>query len=128
MELCDGLRNYIDYHFIRKNYKPVLIIPQLEQAFNPKEVENFMNSQINITYNIPHMETIKATAELFHLSEHFVRCAVKGKQGHLFSVMAGTKYLVNCERFAAYLNCELTEQTQPEDKPTGGIRPIPVQL
>ncbi len=87
-----------------------------------------MKNQIDITYKIPHMETIKATAELFHLSEHFVRCAVKGEQGHLFSVMAGTKYLVNCERFAAYLNCELTEQTQPADKPTSGICPIPVKL
>lgn len=109
-------------------FKPVLIIPQLEQAFNPQEVENFMKNQINITYKIPHMETIKATAELFHLSEHFVRCAVKGEHGHLFSVMAGTKYLVNCERFAAYLNCELTEQAQSEDKPVNGIRPIPVKL
>jgi len=42
--------------------------------------------------------------------------------------MAGTKYLVNCERFAAYLNCELTEQTQPEDKPVNGIRPIPAKV
>ncbi len=87
-----------------------------------------MTNSINITYKIPHMETIKATAELFHLSEHFVRCAVKGEHGHLFSVMAGTKYLVNCERFAAYLNCELTEQAQPTDKPAGGIRPSPVKL
>ena len=86
-----------------------------------------MNS-INITYKIPHMEPIKATAELFHLPEHFVRCAVKGEHGHLFSIMAGTKYLVNCERFTAYLNCELTEQAQQNDKPTSGIRPIPVKL
>ncbi len=87
-----------------------------------------MTNSINVTYKIPQMETIKATAKLFHLSEHFVRCAVKGEHGHLFSVMAGTKYLVNCERFAAYLNCELTEQTQPEDKPVNGIRSIPAKV
>lgn len=82
---------------------------------------------INFTYQIPHMETIKATAKLFHLSEHFVRCAVKGEHGHLFSVMAGTKYLINCERFAAYLNCELTEQTQTKAEQKACIRPIPVK-
>ncbi|MGN1224819.1 MAG: hypothetical protein ACI4TG_06915 [Ruminococcus sp.] len=85
-----------------------------------------MKNQMHIPYKIPHMETIKATAERFHLSDHFVRCAVKGECGHLFSVMAGTKYLVNCERFAAYLNCELTEQAQLVDKPASGVRPISV--
>ena len=91
--------------------------PKIEQNHMEKERGNFMKNQMHIPYKIPHMKTIKATAERFHLSDHFVRCAVKGECGHLFSVMAGTKYLVNCE---------FTEQTQLVDKPASGVRPIPV--
>lgn len=86
---------------------------------------------IPITYKIPRMETIRDTAKLFNLPEHFVRCAVKGEYGHLFSVKAGNKNLINCEKFAAFLNCELESQEQDSAVPAqnvGVMRPVPVRL
>lgn len=51
---------------------------------------------------IPHMETIRATAKLFGLPEHFVRQKVL--DGEVVAVKAGNKYLVNVDKFAEYLN------------------------
>ena len=59
--------------------------------------------------NIPHMETIKRTAEIFGLPVHFIRCKVAS--GEVVAVRAGRKFLVNVDRFAEYLN---TSTVQPE--------------
>ena len=57
-----------------------------------------MNDTVN---NIPHMETIKRTAEIFGLPVHFIRCKVAS--GEVVAVRAGRKFLVNIDRFAEYL-------------------------
>ena len=64
---------------------------------------------MNDTTNIPRMETIRRTAELFGLPVHFVRCKVAS--GEVAAVRAGRKFLVNVDRFAEYLN---TSTVQPE--------------
>lgn len=80
-----------------------------------------------MTVNIPHMETIKATAKLFGLAEHFVRQLVI--RGEIVAVKAGCKYLVNVDKFAEYLNThtEGTEQ-QGDTAEIHGITPIPRDL
>lgn len=57
---------------------------------------------------IPHMETIKRTAEIFGLPVHFVRCKVAS--GEVVAVRAGRRFLVNVDKFAEYLN---TSTVQP---------------
>ena len=59
------------------------------------------------------METIKRTAEIFGLPEHFVRQKVS--TGEVVAVRAGRKFLVNVDRFAEYLdNCKVQPaETQP---------------
>lgn len=52
--------------------------------------------------DIPHMETIKAAAKLLGLPEHFVRQKVIS--GEIVAVKAGSKYLVNVDKFIEYLN------------------------
>ena len=78
--------------------------------------------------NIPRMATIKNTAKLFGLPEHFIR--QKAISGEIVSVKAGCKYLVNVDRFADYLNGH-TEGQNATDSPetgSGGIHPIPINL
>lgn len=76
--------------------------------------------------NIPQMETIKNTAKLFGLPEHFVRQKVV--HGEIVAVKAGCKYLVNVDKFADYLNTH-TEQPAEETETThSSIKPIPVKL
>lgn len=69
---------------------------------------------------IPHMETIKKTAKLFGLAEHFVRQLVLS--GEVVAVKAGCKYLVNCDKLIEYLNGENISQTGVDND----IHPIPV--
>ena len=48
-----------------------------------------------------------------------------------FTVRVGTKYLINQEKFAAFLNCEALGQDTPEPdrrQPSAGIQPVPVRL
>ncbi len=73
----------------------------------------------------PRMETIKATAKLFGLPEHFIRQKVIS--GEIVSVKAGCKYLVNVDRFAEYLNSN-TVQPQKAPETECGIVPVPVKL
>lgn len=79
-----------------------------------------MNDTVN---NIPHMETIKRTAEIFGLPVHFIRCKVAS--GEVVAVRAGRKFLVNIDRFAEYLN---TSTVQPESGavPDGSARVMPI--
>lgn len=75
---------------------------------------------------IPHMETIKNTAKLFGLAEHFIRQKVLS--GEIVAVKAGSKYLVNVDKLAEYLNTH-TEGADKQDTRTGnGILPIPADL
>ena len=64
---------------------------------------------MNDVLNIPRMETIKRTAELFGLPVHFVRTKVSS--GEVVAVRAGRRFLVNVDKFAEYLN---TSTIQPE--------------
>lgn len=84
-----------------------------------------MNEQFKaLNFDIPHMASIKKTAELFGLPVHFVRQKVTS--GEIFAVKAGNRYLVNVERLAEYLN---TNKIHPEEQDEqGGITPIPVKL
>lgn len=75
---------------------------------------------------IPHMETIKKTAKLFGLAEHFVRQLVIS--GEIVAVKAGCKYLVNVDKLADYLNTSrVTAQTGAAEEAVNGITPIPVK-
>ena len=56
--------------------------------------------------HIPTMRTIAETAEIFHLPVHFVRQKVNA--GEVVAVRAGKKFLVNIEKFAEFLNGELS--------------------
>lgn len=76
---------------------------------------------------IPTMKTIKTTAELFGLPEHFVRQKVIS--GEIVAVRAGKRYLVNVDKFAEYLNSNtLTPAEQEAPASYGGIRPVPVKI
>ena len=78
--------------------------------------------------NIPKMETIKNTAKLFGLPEHFIR--QKAISGEIVAVKAGCKYLVNVDKLAEYLNThtesdKVSVNTRME---YSCIQPIPVKL
>lgn len=64
------------------------------------------------TINIPRMETIKRTAELFGLPVHFVRTKVTS--GEVIAVRAGRRFLVNIDKFAEYLNNTTIQQETSE--------------
>lgn len=77
---------------------------------------------MNEITNIPRMETIKKTAELFGLPVHFVRCKVSS--GEVVAVRAGRRFLVNVDKFAEYLN---STRIQPESGTESGacrVEPI----
>lgn len=76
---------------------------------------------MNETTKIPHMETIKHTAELFGLPVHFVRSKVAS--GEIVAVRAGRKFLVNVDRFAEYLNTA-TVQTGSGAESAARVTPI----
>lgn len=63
---------------------------------------------------IPHMETIRRTAEIFGLPVHFVRGKVSS--GEVVAVRAGRRFLVNVDKFAEYLN---TSTIQPDSSASG---------
>ena len=78
-----------------------------------------------VTNNIPRMETIKATAKMFGLAEHFIRQLVIS--GKIVAVKAGCKYLVNVDKLAEYLNTNTLEAVQETSEEAHGIKPIPVE-
>ena len=93
-----------------------------------------MNNTAN-NYIIPHMEGIDATAEAFGLSSYQVRKLARSRRGAAFTVKLGSRYVINQEGFAAFLNCEAQEQdTGAPAQSTScnvsavGIRPVPVKL
>lgn len=79
-----------------------------------------------MTLTVPHMETIKATSKLTGLPEHFIRQKVLN--GEIVSVKAGSKYLVNVDKFIEYLNTSTVENEENETVSANGITPVPVNL
>lgn len=78
---------------------------------------------MNETTKIPHMETIRKTAELFGLPVHFVRTKVSS--GEVVAVRAGRRFLVNVDKFAEYLN---NSHIQPESgTESGACRILPIR-
>ena len=65
--------------------------------------------------SVPTMKTIEETAKYFNLPKHFCRKAVL--DGKVVYVKAGTKYLINTERFTEWLNNGEQSASEPE---TGG--------
>lgn len=63
---------------------------------------------------IPHMESIRKTAEIFGLPVHFVRQKVNN--GEIVAVRAGKRFLVNVDKLAEYLNTS-TIATSPIVEP-----------
>lgn len=81
--------------------------------------------------NFPEMLTIDQTAKRSGLSAYAVRKLARSSTGQAFTVRVGTKYLINQEKFAAFLNCEALGQDMPEPdrrQPSAGIQPVPVRL
>ena len=83
--------------------------------------------------HIPTMRTIAETAEIFHLPVHFVRQKVNS--GEVVAVRAGKKFHVKVEKFAEFLNGELSpmplhlEEKQGERAAySAKITPIPLDL
>ena len=84
---------------------------------------------IKITYKVPHMETIDTTAKTFGLSSYQVRKLARSKRGAAFTVKIGNRYLINQERFTAFLNCEEQENNNiVSAHGVNQIQPIPVKL
>ena len=76
---------------------------------NPIIAVNCKRAETPVKF-IPHMATIKETAKLFGLAEHFVRQLVI--KGEVVAVKAGCKYLVNVDRLAEYLNTNTLREEQ----------------
>ena len=87
---------------------------------NPIIAVNCKRAETPVKF-IPHMATIKETAKLFGLAEHFVRQLVI--KGEVVAVKAGCKYLVNVDRLAEYLNTNTLREEQAGAKED--IYPIP---
>ena len=77
---------------------------------------------------IPRMITIKEAAKSFDLPEHSVRTFARQDQNgaRLFTVMIGKKYLINAERFTAYLNGEFFQPIPQQPQTVDGITPVAV--
>lgn len=75
---------------------------------------------------IPRMITIKEAAKSFALPEHSVRTFARQDQAgaRLFTVMIGKKYLINAERFTAYLNGAFFQPAQQKPQAVDGITPV----
>ncbi len=69
----------------------------------------------DIGLKIPHMETIAKTAELFGVSQYFVRKLANS--GQIVAVRIAGRILINCDKFVEYLNSVTLDSTT--DKETG---------
>ena len=56
--------------------------------------------------DVPTMLTVRQTAETCNVSEHFIRQLIR--ENRIVYVTAGSKFLVNLEKFVGYLNGETT--------------------
>ena len=76
---------------------------------------------MNEAIHIPRMETIANTASLFGVSQYFVRkLAVRGE---INAVRLAGRILINCDKFAEYLN-STTLVEKPAEHAAHGIRPL----
>lgn len=76
---------------------------------------------MNETMHIPRMETIANTAALFGVSQYFVRkLAVRGE---INAVRLAGRILINCDKFAEYLN-SATLIEKSGNCAAHGIRPL----
>ena len=77
---------------------------------------------------IPRMITIKEAAKLFDMTEHSIRTKAREDQAgaRLFTIMIGKKYLINAERFTAYLNGAFFQPVQQKPQAVDGITPVAV--
>lgn len=75
---------------------------------------------MNEQNKIPRMETIAATAELFGVSQYFVRKLANS--GKINAVRIAGRILVNCDKFAEYLNTATLCEDKTEVAAVGGIR------
>ncbi|MGN0655623.1 MAG: helix-turn-helix domain-containing protein [Ruminiclostridium sp.] len=70
----------------------------------------------------PHMETIARTAELFGVSQYFVRkLALSGK---IVAVRISGRILINCDKFAEYLNTATLTPPEQSEKNVDNMRRI----
>lgn len=111
---------YIAPEQIPVGYYPIFV-PSIPQTPAPPDPEP--------ERALPRMRTIRALAKEcrengLDITEHFIRKLCL--EGKICFVKAGSKYLVNYDRFIDYLNGELM---LPEPEPERGvIRPIPENL
>lgn len=70
---------------------------------------------------VPEMKTIKQTAEMFGVSQYFVRKLATS--GRIKAVRVAGRILVNCDKFAEYLNGATLCDEETEDTAVGSIRP-----
>ena len=71
---------------------------------------------------VPDMETIKETAEIFKLPEYFIRQLVKS--GKVIAIKSGRKIFVNVEKFAELLNTSVVNADENQNETSFGIKPI----
>ncbi len=75
-----------------------------------------------IQSKVPEMKTIKQTAEMFGVSQYFVRKLATS--GRINAVRVAGRILVNCDKFAEYLNGATLGDENTEPAAIGGIRPL----
>ena len=70
----------------------------------------------------PHMETMQRTAEIFGVSYYFVRkMALSGK---INAVRISGRILINCDKFADFLNNATLPALEEQPEPSKGIRDL----
>ncbi|MCL2387849.1 MAG: excisionase family DNA-binding protein [Defluviitaleaceae bacterium] len=75
---------------------------------------------------IPTMLTIDEISKKFNVPRNFCRRAVV--ENKVVYVKSGTKYLINAEKFAEYLNTgECLKQTPEQNSEYGQVRPLAVK-
>ena len=82
-----------------------------------------MKQNDSFNLDIPRMETIRNTAKILGLPEYFVRSKVNS--GEVVSVDAGSKKLVNIDKFINYLNTGTTATTIKDETDSATIQKIP---
>ena len=70
----------------------------------------------NTPLQFPRMETIRATAKLTDLPEHFIRTLCH--QNQIIHVQAGKKYLINVDKFCEHLNAPQAQTTNQSTYPS----------
>lgn len=83
------------------------------------------NSRISMPkFTPPHMETMQKTAELFGVSYYFVRkLALSGK---INAVRISGRILINCDKFADFLNNSTLPALEEQPEQSVGIRDLSV--